>query len=131
MKLTPSNEDYLEAILFLLEKEPHVHSVQVAQYLKVSKPSVVKAMGVLKEAGLVHQEPYGTLWLTAEGERLARQVSHRHNTLKTFLTEVLGVEECVAEEDACKMEHSVSQETMEKLADYMARQFEDKAEKEQ
>ena len=127
MKLTPSNEDYLEAILFLLEKEPHVHSVQVAQYLKVSKPSVVKAMGVLKEAGLVRQEPYGTLWLTEEGERLARQVSHRHNTLKAFLTDVLGVEEAAAEEDACKMEHTVSQETMEKLADYMAKYFETKA----
>ena len=62
MQLSPSSEDYLEAIHQLLKEEPHVHSVQVAQRLKVSKPSVNKAMGVLKEAGLVEQEPYGDVY---------------------------------------------------------------------
>lgn len=126
MNLTPSSEDYLEAIHQLLKTEPHVHSVMVAQALGVSKPSVNKAMGVLKEAGLVDQEPYGTLWLTDEGERLARQVAYRHSMLKSFLTDVLGIDETNAEVDACKMEHAISSVTLEKLAEYMARQKETK-----
>ena len=122
MQLSPSNEDYLEAIHQLLKEEPHVHSVQVAQRLKVSKPSVNKAMGVLKEAGLVEQEPYGTLWLTEEGERIARQVAFRHSTLKHFLTDVLGIDEATAETDACRMEHVISNTTLAKWVEYMARQ---------
>ena len=122
MQLSPSSEDYLEAIHQLLKEEPHVHSVQVAQRLKVSKPSVNKAMGVLKEAGLVEQEPYGTLWLTEEGERIAKQVSFRHSTLKHFLTDVLGIDEATAENDACRMEHVISNTTLEKWVEYMARE---------
>ncbi len=122
MRLSPSSEDYLEAIHQLLKEEPHVHSVQVAQRLKVSKPSVNKAMGVLKDAGLVEQEPYGTLWLTKEGERIARQVAFRHSTLKHFLTDVLGIDEDTAEADACRMEHVISNTTLEKWVEYMARQ---------
>ena len=122
MQLSPSSEDYLEAIHQLLKEEPHVHSVQVAQRLKVSKPSVNKAMGVLKEAGLVEQEPYGTLWLTEECERIARQVAFRHSTLKHFLTDVLGIDEATAETDACRMEHVISNATLAKWVEYMARQ---------
>lgn len=122
MQLSPSSEDYLETIHQLLKEEPHVHSVQVAQRLKVSKPSVNKAMGVLKEAGLVEQEPYGTLWLTEEGERIARQVAFRHSTLKHFLTDVLGIDEATAETDACRMEHVISNTTLAKWVEYMARQ---------
>ena len=122
MQLSPSSEDYLEAIHQLLKEEPHVPSVQVAQRLKVSKPSVNKAMGVLKEAGLVEQEPYGTLWLTEEGERIARQVAFRHSTLKHFLTDVLGIDEATAETDACRMEHVISNTTLAKWVEYMARQ---------
>ena len=118
-KLSPSSEDYLEAIHQLLQEEPHVHSVQVAQRLKVSKPSVNKAVNVLKEAGLVEQEPYGTIWLTDEGERLAKQVAYRHAMLKSFLTDILGVDSATAEEDACRMEHVISNETLQKWSDYM------------
>ena len=121
-KLSPSSEDYLEAIHQLLKEEPHVHSVQVAQRLKVSKPSVNKAVNVLKEAGLVEQEPYGTIWLTDEGQRLAQQIAYRHNVLKTFLTDILGVDPETAEEDACRMEHAISNETLEKWSEYMNRQ---------
>ena len=121
-KLSPSSEDYLEAIHQLLKEEPHVHSVQVAQRLKVSKPSVNKAVNVLKEAGLVEQEPYGTIWLTDEGQKLAQQIAYRHNVLKTFLTDILGVDPETAEEDACRMEHAISNETLEKWSEYMRRQ---------
>jgi len=93
--------------------------VQVAQRLKVSKPSVNKAVNVLKEAGLVEQEPYGTIWLTNEGERVARQVAYRHHMLKSFLTDILGVDPSTAEEDACRMEHVISNETLQKWSDYM------------
>ena len=118
-KISPSSEDYLEAIHQLLQAEPHVHSVQVAQRLKVSKPSVNKAVNVLKEAGLVEQEPYGTIWLTPEGEKLAQQVAYRHAMLKSFLTDILGVDAETAEEDACRMEHVISNETLQKWSDYM------------
>ena len=118
-KLSPSSEDYLEAIHQLLKEESHVHSVQVAQRLKVSKPSVNKAVNVLKEAGLVEQEPYGTIWLTDEGQKLAQQIAYRHNVLKTFLTDILGVDPETAEEDACRMEHAISNETLEKWSEYM------------
>ena len=118
-KLSPSNEDYLEAIHQLLQEESHVHSVQVAQRLKVSKPSVNKAVNVLKEAGLVEQEPYGTIWLTAEGKKLAQQVAYRHEMLRAFLTDILGVDPDTAEEDACRMEHAISNETLEKWSNYM------------
>ena len=121
-KLSPSSEDYLEAIHQLLKEESHVHSVQVAQRLKVSKPSVNKAVNVLKEAGLVEQEPYGTIWLTDEGQKLAQQIAYRHNVLKTFLTDILGVDPETAEEDACRMEHAISNETLEKWSEYMNKQ---------
>ena len=68
------------------------------------------------------QEPYGTLWLTEEGERIARQVAFRHSTLKHFLTDVLGIDEATAETDACRMEHVISNATLAKWVEYMARQ---------
>ena len=120
-KLSPSSEDYLEAIHQLLKEEPHVHSVQVAQRLKVSKPSVNKAVNVLKEAGLVEQEPYGTIWLTDEGQKLAQQIAYRHNVLKTFLTDILGVDPETAEEDACRMEHLISEETFQMFKSFLAK----------
>ena len=87
----------------------------IATLLQVSKPSVNKAMGVLKEAGYIRQEVYGTIHLTPSGREYAEKVYSRHVLFKRFFVEVLGIDEQTAEEDACHMEHCVSDKTMSKL----------------
>ena len=115
MKINEATENYLEAILILTEKDQQVRMSDIAKMLNVSKPSVNKAMGALKEAGYILQQRYGTILLTDEGRLYAAKVYERHKLFKRFFTEVLGIEESVAEEDACHMEHCVSDITMEKL----------------
>lgn len=119
MKLQESGENYLEAILQLEEQNGIVRSVDIAEKLGVSKPSVSRAMGVLKKAGYINQETYGNVLLTEKGREKAKAVYHRHTVLTRFLVEVLGVEAGVAEEDACRMEHVLSDQTMEKIGNYM------------
>ena len=114
-QITASSQDYLEAILELSKYDSAVRSVDVANALQVSRASVTKAMGVLKEMGLADHEKYGTITLTDEGKRIAKSVKKRHEALKGFLVEVLGVKENAAEEEACKMEHVISPETLELL----------------
>ena len=87
--------------------------------LNVSKPSVNKAMGILKEAGYILQEKYGTIIFTDAGRQYAEKVYARHRLFKRFFIEILGIEESIAEEDACHMEHCVSDETMSKLDEYL------------
>lgn len=117
--LREASENYLEAILKLEEMSGPVRSIDVANLLGVSRPSVNKAVSVLKKAGMVEQQPYGRISLTPLGREQARAVDFRHQTLKRFLTKILGVEESVAEEDACRMEHVISPETMNRLTDYI------------
>lgn len=117
--LREASENYLEAILKLEEMSGPVRSIDVANLLGVSRPSVNKAVSVLKKAGMVEQQPYGRISLTPLGREQARAVDFRHQTLKRFLTKILGVEESVAEEDACRMEHVISPETMKRLTDYI------------
>ena len=117
--LSPSSEDYLEAIYQLYRENPLVHAVQIAQRLNVSKPSVTKAVAILRNAALVEQEPYGALKLTEKGLTRAREIFFRHRMLKRFLTCVLGVDEATADIDACRMEHVISPQTLEKWMTYM------------
>lgn len=121
--LREAGENYLEAILRLEGPEGNVRSIDVATQLGVSRPSVNKALGVLKKAGMVEQQPYGSISLTAKGRAHALDVSRRHQTLKTFLTRVLGVDEETADNDACRMEHVVSAQTMNKLTNYFSDYF--------
>jgi DtxR family Mn-dependent transcriptional regulator len=118
-QLSPSSEDYLEAVYRLSLENPHVHAVQIAQQLSVSKPSVTKAVAILRAAGLIAQEPYGTLRLTEKGRLRAKEIYSRHRMLKDFLTLVLGVDGETAEADACRMEHVISPQTLEKWTEYM------------
>ena len=113
-KLGESLEDYLETLL-LLEAKGRIRCVDVAKTMNVSKPSVNKAMKVLKEKGYVEQETYGDIFLTQEGREIAKEVLLRHETVSKFLIEVLGISEAVAEEDACHIEHALSDETFLKL----------------
>ncbi|MDD5017929.1 MAG: metal-dependent transcriptional regulator [Eubacteriales bacterium] len=118
-QITASSQDYLEAILKLSRNDSAVRSVDVANALQVSRASVNKAMGILKQMGLAVQEKYGTVSLTDEGKRIANSVKKRHHTLKGFLVDVLGVHEEAAEVEACKMEHVISPETLEKLENFI------------
>ena len=112
-------EDYLEMIGLLAQKNKVVRVKDISRTMKVRTPSVTSALGVLSEKGFVVHEKYGYVELTPEGTKAARRVQERHDTLVKFLTEILNIEPGVAAEDACKMEHSISQETAEKLTQFV------------
>lgn len=116
--LREAGENYLEAILRLQDENGDVRSIDVANYLNVSRPSVNKALGVLKKMGMVDQQPYGRIRLTDTGREKANEVNWRHETLRHFLINMLGVESDVADEDACRMEHVISDQTMDKLTKF-------------
>lgn len=117
--LSASKQDYLETILDYSVEDRLVRSIDIARELGVSRASVNKSLGVLKESGLIEHEHYGDVKLTEKGLRFARQVRFRHNTLKQFLTTILNVTPETAEIDACKMEHVISRETANKLGEYL------------
>ena len=119
MILGESLEDYLECIVMLAdESDGRVRSVDIAKRLNVSKPSVNKAMNILKEKGFIHQEAYSDITLTQAGREMANMILHRHTTIRTFLEDVLGVSSENAEHDACKIEHIISEETFKKISDF-------------
>ena len=117
---TASMEDYLEAIMLLEREQQGATVTSISRFLNVKKPSVTAALSKLSENGLVEHQKYGAVALTAEGRRTARDVYHRHTTLLHFLTDVLGVDASTAEEDACKLEHSLSSASVAKLTDFVA-----------
>lgn len=114
MTLHQSGEDYLEAILILEEERGHVRAIDIARHLDYSKPSVSRAVGVLRENGYITVSEEGLIRLTGSGRRVAESMYERHRLLTAWLIE-LGVEETVAAEDACKLEHDLSDETFAKL----------------
>jgi len=116
---TASMEDYLEAIAALRDKRQVVRVSHISKALGVSMPSVTSALRKLTEEGLVDHERYGHVELTAEGEGIARDVIHRHEALRQFLTEILGVDPVTAREDACKMEHSLSPSSRDRLSKFV------------
>jgi len=118
-KLSASNEDYLETILELCGSCDQIRSVEIAEHLHVSKASVNKAMGILREAGLVEQEHYGAVRLTELGRNRASEILSRHAMIKRFLIEILGIDERTAEQDACRMEHVISDATREHWLRYL------------
>lgn len=118
-RLSSSIEDYLEAILALTETAEAVRITDIASRLGIAKSSVSGAMNVLRDKGLITQEPYGRVFLTPEGLRQARLVREKHTVLRSFLHQVLGVDLETAEQDACRMEHAVGPETMSRLIDYL------------
>lgn len=114
MALHQSGEDYLEAILVLHEKNGIVRSIDVAQHLGYSKPSISRAMSILKNSGHITMEKDGRLELTEEGYKVARTIYERHQFLSGWLVQ-LGVAPETAAEDACRIEHDISCETFECL----------------
>ena len=112
-------EDYLEAIVMIKEQCDRVTVTDLSKSLKVKKPSVVSALKKLSDGGLVIHERYGDVQLTKEGVRIAGEVYHRHQTLNSFLVNLLNIDPKVAEEDACRMEHSLSPASMKKLEKFL------------
>ena len=119
MKLSANMEDYVEAVLFCANEQGLARVSDIRDLLGVKTPSVTGAMKLLAENGYVVHEPYGGIKLTAKGRRAAEDVKKRHAILSRFLTQVLGVTPKTADMDACKMEHAVSKETLEKLHAYL------------
>lgn len=121
MHLQESGEMYLETILILSKHSQSVRSVDVGEYMGYSKPSVSRAVGLLKNAGYLVVEKDGRLILTESGRTVAENIYEKHTTLTTLLKN-LGVDDKTASEDACKIEHVISDtsfEAIKKLADRM------------
>ena len=114
MNLQESGEMYLETILILTENNPHVRSIDVCEYMGFSKPSVSRAIGLLKSGGYVSVDPDGYLTLTPLGAEVAHKMYDRHKLLTDFLVS-LGVSEEVATYDACRIEHHISDESFEAI----------------
>ena len=114
MKLMESGQMYLETIYVLSKEKTGVHSIDVSEHMGYSKPSVSRAIGILKKGGYVEMAEDGSLTLTESGRTLAEQIYERHTILTEFLTR-LGVERDTAAEDACKMEHVISDESLAAL----------------
>lgn len=114
MEIHKSAEDYLETILKLRERQGQVRSIDIVGELHFSKPSVSVAMKKLRESGHVKMDENGLLTLTEQGEAIARRILERHRVLKAMLMS-MGVEEAVAAEEACEIEHCLSDGTFEKI----------------
>lgn len=118
MNIHESAEDYLEMIMMLREQKGYVRSVDIATALSVTKPSVSHAMKQLRESGYITMDEDNYIFLTVSGESIARRIYHRHRTLTQFLVS-LGVDEAVAKEDACKVEHDLSEESFTAICQHM------------
>ena len=117
-KLSPSLEDYLEAVLILVRRGRVARVRDIAAHLGVGKSSVTGAAKTLAKRGLVNYEPYQFITLTDRGRELAEEVSARHVLLREFLSDVLGLDEEAAEANACRMEHAVDAELLEQLGKF-------------
>ncbi|MBQ9151421.1 MAG: metal-dependent transcriptional regulator [Clostridia bacterium] len=107
MHLQESGEMYLETIYVLSQEKPSVHSIDVSEHMGYSKPSVSRAIGLLKAGGYVEMSEDGSLTLTPSGVAVAEKIYERHTILTALLVK-LGVDRDTAAEDACKMEHDIS-----------------------
>lgn len=119
--LTPSSESYLDTIHELSHRDEVVRSVDVAEKLNVSKVSVNKALRVLKQAGLVTQEPYRGIRLTEVGVAAAHRVTWRHEVWRQFFARRLGMPDAEADAEACRMEHVAGDEVVRRLEAFLSK----------
>ena len=120
-KLYESGEDYLETILVLHQRSPLVRSVDVAHEMNVTKPSVSRAMGILRDGGFIRVGDDGNLTLTEAGHEVASRIYERHRVLTQWLMDI-GVDEETAAADACKIEHDISIVSFEALKNHLRRE---------
>lgn len=121
MHLLESGEMYLETILQLLQKQGTVRSIDISEYMGYSKPSISRAMGLLRNGGYINMDSDGLITLTDSGMEIAQKIYERHTVLTQLLIK-LGVSPQTAAADACKIEHNLSDETFEALKNH-ARQY--------
>lgn len=114
MRIQESGEMYLETIYVLLKENGHVRSVDVAEHMGYSKPSISRAMGLLKQGGFIEIAPDGAITLTDAGIAVAEKIYERHTLLSQLLIS-LGVSPETAAEDACRLEHAISDESFEAI----------------
>lgn len=118
MKIHESAENYLETILVLNQRKQFVRSIDVVNELNFSKPSVSIAMKHLRENGYIVMDEDGYITLTNTGAEIAGKIYERHQLISTLLTKI-GVDPETAKEEACRIEHDISQETFEKLKNWL------------
>lgn len=118
MKIQESGEDYLEAILMLKEEKGMVRSIDIAHHMGFSKPSVSRAVGLLRENDYITMDKEGWIELTEKGMQVAQSMYERHRLFTRWLV-ALGVSPETAAEDACRIEHDISDETFQKLKAYI------------
>lgn len=118
MKLHASGEDYLEAVLILQKKKGMVRSVDLARHMGFSKPSISHAVGVLRDGGFLTMDADGFLHLTDIGVEVAEKIYERHCFFREQLI-TAGIDEKIAEQEACQMEHTISDETFRKLKEHL------------
>lgn len=110
MSIQESGEMYLESILVLSRDNPNIRAIDISEYMGFSKPSVSRALGLLKKDGFVTSNEHGYLTLTDKGREIAEKIYERHTELTNFLT-LIGVDRDTASKDACKIEHVISDES--------------------
>ncbi|MBO7170258.1 MAG: metal-dependent transcriptional regulator [Clostridia bacterium] len=121
MHLQESGEMYLETILLLEKKLGAVRAIDICEYMGYSKPSISRAVGLLKAGGYVTADREGHLSLTESGRSVAQKIYERHTILTRFLTSI-GVDEETASEDACKLEHAISDTSFEAIKRFASEQ---------
>lgn len=119
MKLTSSQEEYLKTIYLLEKNSKKARVTDIALKLKITKPSVNKAINMLKNIGLINYQAYGNITLTEEGEAHAIEIIKKQDILKMFLVEILDIDNQQAEKEAIAMKHAISEQTAKKLNRYI------------
>ena len=122
-KITNSQEEYLKTIFILEKNNKKVRVTDIAEKLHITKPSVNKAINILKDMELINYKIYGDIKLTQQGEKLAKEIIKKHDILKMFLSDVLEVEPNKAEEEAKQMKYAISEDTAKKLDQYIGKIF--------
>jgi DtxR family Mn-dependent transcriptional regulator len=119
MELSASLEDYIETIYHIVEEKQVARAKNIADHLSVSRASVTEALRTLSSKGLINYAPYEVITMTPLGKEVAEDVIFRHNTLKKFFIRILTIDNEIAEEGACKIEHSAPPQVISRMIDFM------------
>lgn len=119
LQITPTMEDYMEAIFLLNKEKGGIRVKNIAKKLGVKMPTVTNMLKTLNEKGLIDYEKHEYLELTDKGLAVGKEIDKRHNVIRDFLFNVLKIDSGVADDEACKMEHGMSQETLTRLTKFM------------
>ncbi|TYB31371.1 MAG: metal-dependent transcriptional regulator [Candidatus Mcinerneyibacterium aminivorans] len=119
IELTKSQEDYLEAIYIIDQREKNVRIKHISEYLEVKNPSVLKAINILKNKDLVEHHKYGYVFLTEKGKKVAKIIYKKHEIITDFFKKILNVPPDIAEEDACQLEHTIHKITYDRMSKFL------------